>query len=54
MSIITVRDLSKEFKIYRREPGLSGAFRGLFKKKYELKMAVNCVSFKIEKGQGFA
>lgn len=51
MPIIDVQNLSKTFKIYKKEPGLGGAFKSLFSRKYEQKMAVNDVSFTIEEGE---
>ena len=51
MPIIDVKNLSKSFKIYKKEPGLSGALKSLFSRKYEDKMAVNDVSFTIEEGE---
>lgn len=51
MSIIEVKKLTKSFKIYKKEPGLGGALKSLFSRKYEDKTAVNDVSFSIEEGE---
>jgi len=51
MPIIKVDHLSKIFKRPIKEPGLSGAVKGLFKHNYEIKEAVKNVSFEIEKGE---
>ncbi len=51
MAIIEVKNLTKSFKIYKKAPGLGGAIKSLFSRKYENKVAVNDVSFKIEEGE---
>jgi len=51
MSIINVENLSKSFKIYKKEPGIKGSFKSLFKREYHEKKAVNNVSFNIEEGE---
>lgn len=51
MSIIEVKNLSKSFNIYKKAPGLSGAIKSLFSRKYEKKSAVSDVSFSIEEGE---
>jgi len=51
MPIIDVKNLTKTFKIYKKEAGLSGAFKSLFSRKYEQKIAVNNVSIQIEEGE---
>lgn len=49
--MIKVNNLSKEFTIVKREAGLQGAIRGLFSRNYEIKKAVDDISFQIEKGE---
>jgi len=49
--LIEVVDLSKNYKIAKRKPGLTGAIQGLFIRKYEIKKAVNKISFKINPGE---
>jgi ABC-2 type transport system ATP-binding protein len=51
MPAIEVQGLSKSFRTYKKEPGLSGAFRGLFSRKYEAVHAVKDVGFTIEEGE---
>ncbi|HTI70639.1 MAG TPA: ABC transporter ATP-binding protein [Candidatus Limnocylindria bacterium] len=51
MPIIEVHGLTKSFRTARREPGLRGAFRGLFSRKYETVTAVRDVGFSIEEGE---
>jgi ABC-2 type transport system ATP-binding protein len=50
-SFISVRDLSKTFKIYKRGSGLAGAIRYLFSRSYESVHAVDSVNFDIEAGE---
>jgi ABC-2 type transport system ATP-binding protein len=51
MAVIDVKQLSKVFKIPKKEPGFSGAVRGLFNPKFEDKTAVNEISFKVDAGE---
>lgn len=51
MPVIEVKDLTKTFRTYKKQPGFSGAIRGLFKREYEQVAAVNNVSFQIEPGE---
>ncbi len=48
---ISVKGLVKEFKIYEKKPGLKGSFQSLFSRKYDLKKAVDDVSFTIQQGE---
>ncbi len=50
-TIISVKDLSKHFKVYKKQPGLLGSFKSLFIRKYETVKAVNDVSFEIKEGE---
>lgn len=50
-NVITVNNLSKHFKVYKKQPGLAGSFKSLFVRKYETVKAVNDVSFEIKKGE---
>jgi ABC-2 type transport system ATP-binding protein len=50
MPAIDVQGLTKTFRTYKKEPGLGGAFRGLFKRTYDSVNAVDNVSFRIEEG----
>src|ERR1051326_662422 len=51
MPAIEVSQLSKSFRTYKKQPGFSGAIRGLFRRKYEQTLAVQDVSFSIEPGE---
>jgi len=51
MAMIRVDDLSKVFKVQRKEPGLAGSVKALFRPKYEDKVAVGGVSFSVEAGE---
>jgi ABC-2 type transport system ATP-binding protein len=51
MPAIEVSKLTKTFRTYKKQPGFSGALKGLFRRKYEQTVAVNEVSFKIEPGE---
>jgi len=49
--VIEVRGLTKAFQTYKKQPGFSGAVKGLFRRHYEQTLAVNDVNFKIEPGE---
>src|SRR5215475_11965849 len=51
MAQITVEDLSKRYSIARRDPGLKGALRGLFKREHREITALDRVSFSLERGE---
>jgi ABC-2 type transport system ATP-binding protein len=51
MPVIEVHNLTKAFRTYKKQPGFSGAVKGLFHRQYEQTLAVNEVSFKIEPGE---
>ena len=51
MPAIEVCNLTKGFRTYKKQPGVSGAVKGLFHRQYEQIVAVNNVSFKIEPGE---
>ena len=51
MPVIEVSGLTKAFRTYKKQPGFSGAVKGLFRRQYEQTVAVNDVSFKIEPGE---
>lgn len=50
-NIISVKNLSKHFKVYKKEPGLMGSFKSLFSRKYETVKAVDNISFDIQEGE---
>ena len=47
---IQVNELSKQFRLFKREAGLSGALRSFFNRKYENFHALTDISVKIEDG----
>jgi len=49
--IIQVRDLTRVFRTYRKEPGVAGALRGLFCRRHEEVIAADHVSFELEEGE---
>jgi ABC-2 type transport system ATP-binding protein len=51
MPAIEVNGLTKAFRTYKKQPGFSGAVKGLFHRQYEQTLAVNDVHFKIEPGE---
>src|ERR1700729_3304555 len=51
MPVIEVSNLTKAFRTYKKQPGFSGAIKGLFHRQYEQTVAVNDVSFQIEPGE---
>ncbi len=51
MAIITVKNLSKTFKVKLKEKGLKGSIKSIFKPKYKVVRAVNNISFEVEKGE---
>jgi ABC-2 type transport system ATP-binding protein len=46
--MIDVQGLTKEYRIVKKKPGLSGAVKGLFSRDYTTNTAVNQVSFRID------
>lgn len=51
MPVIEVNQLTKQFRTYKKQPGFSGAIKGLFHRQYDQTVAVNSVSFRIEPGE---
>lgn len=51
MSIISVKNLIKEYSVYRKEPGFIGSLKSLINRKHEQVRAVDDISFKIEEGE---
>lgn len=49
--MIRVEDVRRSFKIAKRSKGLAGAFKNVFYPNYEIKKAVNGISFTIEDGE---
>jgi ABC-2 type transport system ATP-binding protein len=51
MSIISVRNLWKEFHIAKRKKGLIGSLSSLISRQHEVKMALDHISFDIQEGE---
>lgn len=51
MSVVQVSCLKKYYQVHKKEPGLIGSVKSLFKRKYEEVKAVNNISFSIEEGE---
>jgi len=51
MSVISVSNLKKYYRVYQKEPGLAGSVKSLFHRKYEDVKAVNDISFSINEGE---
>lgn len=49
--IITVENLTKEFKMNKKYPGFKGAVKSFFSREYTLKKAVEDISFTIAEGE---
>jgi ABC-2 type transport system ATP-binding protein len=49
--MIVAKDLTKHFKVHKREPGFAAAMKSLFVRKYDTVKAVDGVSFSIERGE---
>ena len=54
MAVITVENLSKNFKVKVKEKGLKGSLKSLVKPKYNIIKAVKDISFEVEKGEMIA
>ena len=50
-TVIRVQNLKKHYKVYKKEPGLSGSLKALFSRTYETVKAVDDISFEIEQGE---
>lgn len=49
--IIETNDLTKKYKRYKKQEGLSGSIKGLFHREYEEKTAVDSFDLEIEEGE---
>ncbi|RLG17041.1 ABC transporter, partial [Nanoarchaeota archaeon] len=49
--MIRVRELRKEFKTYKKEPGIIGSLKSLVRRRYKIKVAVDDISFDVKKGE---
>ncbi len=48
---LRARSVGKKFRIYRKDPGLWGSLRGLFRRRYEENQAVRAMTLDIERGE---
>ena len=51
MPVIEVNHLKKQFKSVRKQKGLKGAVKGLFRPEKKIVTAVDDISFSIERGE---
>lgn len=51
MSVIQLNNLSKTYRVHKKEPGLTGTLKALVKRKYENVLAVRNISFQISEGE---
>ena len=51
MAVIEALGLNKAYRVYKKQPGFSGAVRGLFHRQYETTHAVKDVNFSVEEGE---
>ena len=49
--MIRVRELRKEYRVHRREPGLAASLASLFRRRYETVKAVDGLGFSVEPGE---
>lgn len=49
--IITLENVSKDFKIHEKSEGIKNSFANFFHRSYKFKQAVSEVSFSIQKGE---
>ena len=49
--MIQVRELRKEYKVHRRQPGLGASIRSLFRRRHEAVKAVDGISFSVGPGE---
>jgi len=51
MPLIEVKNLTKQFDVYKRPKGFVNGLKSIFSREYERKLAVNDISFSINKGE---
>lgn len=49
--VIDVKNLSKYYRVHKKDPGLSGSIKSLFKREYSEVKAVDAISFEIKEGE---
>lgn len=51
MALIEVKNICKNFEIYKRQKGFANSLKSLFSRQYEIKRAVDNISFNLERGE---
>ena len=51
MDVISVKNLSKTYQVFKKEPGLAGTLKSLIHRRYEKVKAVNDISFTVGEGE---
>jgi len=51
MTAIDVKNLSKNYQVYQKEPGITGTFKSLFHRKFQEVKAVDNISFQIAESE---
>lgn len=51
MAVVQVSRLKKFYQVHKKEPGLAGSVKSLFRRKYEEVKAINNISFSIDEGE---
>lgn len=51
MNVIETRQLTKEYRRYKKREGIRGSIQGLFHREYETKKAVNNIDFTVSEGE---
>lgn len=49
--MIEVQNVSREFKVFKREKGFASSIKSIFSRKYEIKKAVDQINFHIKEGE---
>lgn len=52
MAVIQSENLSKVFRVTQKDPGLGGAIKALFRSGFVNKVAVDSITFSVERGEG--
>lgn len=51
MSLIEVKDITKNFRVYEHKPGFTNSIKSIFHREYINKCAIDHISFEIERGE---
>jgi len=49
--VISVKNLTKQYRVYKKQPGIPGSIRSLFSREYVSVQAVDDVSFTVDRGE---